>query len=64
MSDRQMPVSMVLETNKGGVPVTICACGALLVILHGIDITDHTTHCIAYQRWEACQAAEEVQDDI
>ncbi len=25
-----MPISFVLETNMGGVPVTLCSCGAIL----------------------------------
>ncbi len=34
MADRPDPVvSMVLETDKGGVPVTLCACGALLLAM-------------------------------
>ena len=42
MADRPDPVvSLVLETDKGGVPVTLCACGALLLAIsaawHHID---------------------------
>jgi len=30
MPDAHMPVSFVVESNYGGIPITLCACGVLL----------------------------------
>lgn len=42
------PVSMVLETNVGGVPVTICSCGVLLLTAMW---SKHAERCPIYL-WE------------
>jgi hypothetical protein len=47
----EMPVSVVLETNRGGVAVTICTCGVL--VLTGMP--DHINACPAYLDWLASQ---------
>jgi hypothetical protein len=47
----EMPVSVVLETNYGGVPVTFCACGVL--VLTGTP--HHINACPTYLDWLASQ---------
>lgn len=34
-ADRTLVTSLVLDTNNGGIPATICACGVLLFIADG-----------------------------
>lgn len=51
---RKPPVtSLVLDTNHGGVPVTICACGVLLFVgnlaWRHIDACPHATSAIDAQ---------------
>lgn len=56
MADRPDPVtSLVLETNKGGVPVTLCACGVLLVVIP--QAWQHIDNC------PAMAAAAKQEDD-
>lgn len=46
MADRpDLPVSFVAETNKGGVPMTLCSCGVVLVT--GDFAWDHINNCPA-----------------
>lgn len=52
MTDRPDPVvSVILESNYGGIPVTICACGALLVV--GPSAWLHIDHCPAMLAYQA-----------
>jgi hypothetical protein len=40
-----LPVSFVAETNKGGVPMTLCSCGVVLVT--GDFAWGHINNCPA-----------------
>lgn len=40
-----MPVSFVVESNYGGIPITLCACGVLLVTSMA---ETHALACPAY----------------
>lgn len=50
-----MQVSFVMETNHGGIPVSICACGVLL--MHG-HCQSHLDACQAVAEWEANRNSE------
>lgn len=43
--DDPIPTSFIVETNKGGMPITICTCGVLMFkpMAHG-----HMETCAAY----------------
>ena len=46
-------ISVVLESNKGGLPMTLCACGVLLMATMA---DSHTKDCLTYQRVLASEA--------
>lgn len=61
MGDGQAPTtrplpaqSFVVETNYGGMPVTICGCGVLL--LRNMDAWNHIDQCPTMQGFYAEQA--------
>ena len=48
MSDpvlQEVPTSFIVETNKGGMPITICACG---VLMYKPVARSHFETCPAY----------------
>ena len=49
-------ISVVLESNKGGLPMTLCACGVLVLASMS---EDHVGDCLTYQRVIASEAHDE-----
>lgn len=57
MRAEDMPVSFIVESNRGGIALTICACGVLLIC--GMSQA-HLDGCQAIAEWEAEQDAKRV----
>lgn len=47
-----IPTSFIMDTNKGGIPTTVCACG---VLMFRSMAQGHIDTCPTYQAWLADQ---------
>ena len=56
MSIEDVPVGFIVETNKGGIPIKVCACGVLMV---GPMADAHLEHCPVYR-----MSRREVEDEM